>query len=99
MAGRGAAKRAKKRRKQGGTTTALITTITLTTVPKALSTFEGIIKAFAYGKIKRPKYTGLIYGLNAYTQLLRLKIEYETQQKIEKLEKLIREVIDEQKDN
>jgi hypothetical protein len=89
MAGRQAKKRAKQRRKKGGTTPRVLFEIKLSSVPAALNTFEKIIGAFYSGKLKRPKYTGLVYGLNSFAALLRLKQEGEIMQKIAKLEKLI----------
>jgi hypothetical protein len=104
MAGRGAKKRNDARRVRHGrrgAKRAIVTRTTprpvlfqvkLETVPAALNSLESVIKAFAENKIKRAKYTGLIYGMNSIASLLRLKQEGEIVSKIAKLEKLIEEV-------
>jgi hypothetical protein len=74
------------------TTPPVIFQVKLETVPAALNSLESVIKAFAENKIKRAKYTGLIYGMNSVASLLRLRQEGEIMAKIAKLEKLIEEV-------
>jgi hypothetical protein len=86
MAGKGAAKRHKKIAKKRGPTTPAVGDIKLRSVPEALSTFENIIAAYARGRISRVKFTGLVYGLNSYTNLLRLSLEAEILKRLEKLE-------------
>ena len=89
MAGKEAKARADKRRKKRGRTTPAIKDIKLLSVPEALQTFENIISAYVRNKIKRPKFTALIYGLNGLTNMLRLSIEAEILKRIERIENRI----------
>jgi hypothetical protein len=87
MAGKGAAKRRKKRIRAGATTPLIFS---LKTVSEALNSFETLIKAFSENRIKRQKYTGLVYGLNSYACLLRLSKELEIEGRLRLLEEKIK---------
>jgi len=89
MAGKEAAKRNRQMVKKRGCTTPGIGDIKLQNVPEALQTFENIISAYAHNKIKRPKFTALVYGLNSLTNMLRLSLEAEILKRIESIEKFI----------
>jgi hypothetical protein len=97
--GRGSKKRARqraKRRAKGGTRPSLFD-IKIKTLPSALSTFEGILAAFNAGKLKREKFTALIYGLNAYAGFFRMKTDYEIKTKLEAVEHKINEMWEERR--
>jgi len=89
MAGKEAAKRHRKIAKKRGVTTPAIGDIKLQNVPEALQTFQNIISAYAHNKIKRPKFTALVYGLNSLTNMLRLSLEAEILKRIEGIEKIL----------
>jgi hypothetical protein len=88
VAGQGAKRRARARRRRGSTTPVLFE-VKLASVPDTLASFEALIRSFAQGCMKRPKFTALVYSLNVYTNLLRLAKEAEFEQRLAALEKAL----------
>ncbi|RPJ09630.1 MAG: hypothetical protein EHM28_01025 [Spirochaetaceae bacterium] len=93
MAGKASKQRAQKRRADKVRLTPTIyQDIHIQDVPATIGTFQGIIAAFGRGELDRATYTGLVYGLNCFTGLLRLSLELEMEARLRRIEEAIQKL-------
>ena len=97
MASKAVRKRAKVRNKKRiknerqGVPSPHVFDIKIDTVDDSIITFSNILKAYHAGRMKREKFTGLVYGLNCYCNFLRLKVEADIETRLDQIERRINE--------